>query len=113
MKIELILTYLFLALSHISYSQQKEIILKKCFSESTESFTSKNYICQKMAFEDQYLIYKINYSDNGWQIYDSIVFKKEGEKFCIKKYQPIYDVKNRVLKSYELLYVDCYEEEPL
>jgi hypothetical protein len=89
---------------------EKKIILKKCFSESTESFPSENYTCQKLSFEGENLVYKINYSYNGWQIIDSIAYLNEGGKDCIKSFQPIYDVENRTIKSYELLNVDCNQK---
>jgi hypothetical protein len=110
MKFRLVFIYLFISVSQVACSQQKEIILKKCFSESTESFPSKNYTCQKLSFEGENLVYKINYSYNGWQIIDSIAYLNEGGKDCIKSFQPIYDVENRTVKSYELLNVDCNQK---
>lgn len=107
MKLGLIFVCVFISASQVACSQQKEVIIKKCITEPTESFPSKNYACQKLSFEGHNLIYKINYSSNGWQIIDSIAYLNEGEKYCIKSFQPIYDVENRIVKSYELLNVDC------
>lgn len=107
MKIKLMLIYVFISLSQVGCSQQSNVILKKCFSESTKSFKSKNYICQKLIFKEQNLICKINYSSNGWQIIDSVSYQNEGGKYCVKSYQPLYDVENKSVKNYELLNINC------
>jgi len=106
MKARLLLAYLFF-IGHVACSQQNVIIQKKCFSVATESFPAKSYICQKIFFSGQILIYKVDYSYNGWQIIDSVAYQKEGLKYCSKSYQPVYDFENRTIKSYQLLYVDC------
>jgi hypothetical protein len=107
MKFKLVFIYFFIYVSQVACSQKKEIILKKCFSESTESFTNRNYICQKLSFVNQTLIYKINYSYNNWQIIDSVTYQREKEKYCIKFFQPVYDITNKVVIKYKLLNIDC------
>lgn len=107
MRFKLVFTYLLIAVVQVGCSQEKAVVLKKCLSETTESFPGKNYACQKLSFVDQSLVYKINYSYNGWQIIDSIAYQNDGEKHCVKSFQPVYDVENRIVKSYELLNVDC------
>ena len=109
MKIKLLFVCIFFTISQVGYSQKSNFILKKCFSKSTQSFPNKNYICQKLILKGQSIIYKLNYSSNGWQIIDSVVCQKKGGKYCEKFYQPIYDVENRFIKNYELLNVDCIQ----
>lgn len=94
-------------------SQQDVVILKKCFSEGQESFPGKNYTCAKLFFKGQKLSYKINYSNNGWQIVDSVSYQREGAKLCAKSYQPLYDVENRKVKDYQLNSVACNPNEVL
>lgn len=113
MKFRFVFIYIFALASLVACSQQNEIIQKRCFSESTESFPSKNYTCQKLFFEDENLIYKLNYSSNGWQIIDSIAYLNERGEDSIKSFQPIYDVENRTIKSYELLNVDLSQKNVL
>lgn len=107
MKIRLVLISFIFSFSHIGCSQDIMIIFKKCFNESTESFPSKNYKCQKLYFENENLVYIINYSLNNWQIIDSIVYQYGKGEYCIKSYQPIYNIENSTIDSYELLNVDC------
>ena len=113
MKFKLIFTCLLIAVAQIGCSQDKVVVLKKCLSESTESFPSKNSTCQKLFFVNQALTYKLNYSFNGWQIIDSIAYQNDSGKHCVKFFQPVYDVENRIVKSYELLNVDCNQTNVL
>ncbi len=113
MKFKLVFTYLLVAVAHIGCSQEKAIVLKKCLSESTESFPSKNYTCQKLSFVNQVLNYKVNYSFNGWQIIDSIAYQNDNGMHCVKSFQPVYDIENRIIKSYVLLNVDCNQTNVL
>ncbi|PZX48947.1 hypothetical protein [Algoriphagus chordae] len=107
MGLRLILLWVFICASQFACCQSNVIVLKKCFSEPLEGFPSKNHTCQKLSFVGQTLDYKINYSFNGWQIIDSVAYQNDKGKLCAKFFQPVYDVENRIVKSYELLNVDC------
>ena len=107
MELRLVLLWLFLCTSLFACCQSNVIVSKKCFSEPIEGFPGKNYTCQKLSVVGQTLDDKINYSSNGWQIIDSVAYQNDRGKHCAKSFQPVYDVGNRIVKSYELLNVEC------
>ncbi len=99
--------YIFIGLSQIACFQQEVRIIKKCSSSGNESFVDKNYICQKLFYEEQKLIWKVNYSYNEWQIYDSIYYEYKDSNYCVKTFQPTYKEGNKVVAGYQLSNVDC------
>ena len=103
---KIITMFLCFAFSQIVLSQQQVMIQKKCTFEGSETLPSRSYICERLFFEKEDLIYRIEYSYNGWQITDSITYERTNGKCIIKDYQAQYDFNNRVINHYLLLYVD-------
>lgn len=109
MRFKVLFTLLLTAITYVGYCQNKAVVLKKCLSEKSEGFPSNNYTCQKLYFVDGSLVCKVNLSNNGWQIIDSITYQNEGGKLCVKTFQPLYDVENKMVRSYDLFNVESYQ----
>jgi hypothetical protein len=103
--------YIILGLSNVACPQQNTRINKTCISDGSESFPSKNYTCQKLFYSDQNLVWEVNYSYNGWQVYDSIYYEIKGLKYCISTFQPVYDESSRTVSNYSIGNVDCKQEK--
>jgi hypothetical protein len=103
--------YIFLGLSQVACSQQNTRINKTFVSEGSESFPSKNYTCQKLFYSDQNLVWEINYSYNGWQVYDSIYYEIKDSKYCISTFQPVYDEGSKTVSNYSVGNIDCEQEK--
>lgn len=107
------LIILFILFGHRSNSQQKVEIIKTCGILSDEYLPTKNTICMKKYLENGRLICQINYASNGWQIIDSLAFRRDGNNLCIESYRPIYDSQHSKVKSYELANKNWKEKRAL
>lgn len=83
-------------------SQQEVKIIKECYFSGSVNFPSRKYICEKMYFQGRQLMSKIEYSPNGWQVYDSISYNYFGNVYIANSYKPTYDLDNRTIKDYKL-----------
>lgn len=61
----------------------------------------QDYVNSIYVYDNKELMYNINYSYNGWQIYDSIAYKYVNNKMLAFVYQATY-----FPLKYELIYVD-------
>ena len=102
--------YIFIGLSQIACSQNETRINKTCDFEGSASFPSKSYTCQKLGYSNQQLVWEVNYSNNGWQVYDSLYHEIKGSKYCIKTFLPLYDEGSKIVLKYNTGDVDC--EQP-
>lgn len=89
-------------------SQNTVIVIEEVYPNTNESFVDNPYISSKRVYEDLDLVYEIDYSYNGWQIYDSIVYVDNFDTCYLIEYSPAYDFERRKVLYYELSYViDC------
>jgi hypothetical protein len=86
---------------------QKSIVIKSCYFGGSASSASRNYICQKLIFENEVPEVKIDYALNGWQVLDSIYYRIVGGRLCSLEYRPSYDVKNKRLEKYIYIKEEC------
>ena len=57
-------------------SAQNVVIWKHVLRFRNDRFLPKEYISAKYSYRDNTLLYRLDYTDNGWQIIDSISYKK-------------------------------------
>ena len=67
-------------------SAQNVVIWKHILRISNDRYLPKGYIASKYRYCDTVLLYKMDYSDNGWQVYDSISYKKQNGLWHISYY---------------------------
>ena len=100
----------FIFLNFTTYSQENIKVVKMCSLFGDKSFTNKNFKSQDIFFKGDVLIGQINYSYNGWQIYDSIAYETKGLNLCLKTFAAIYDVNEKLFKKYKYIGVNCDEQ---
>jgi len=98
-----------------AYGQQAAIIIKTCdvSKDSSRSWPVRKYTSSKMYYKGAKMLSKIDYSFNGWQVYDSITYKYIGHNSIEMSYRPIYDIKNKAIKRYKLESNDTLPQKPL
>lgn len=111
MRVIYIIVFLFSYLT--ACSQQEVKIIKECYFSGNESFPNRKYICQKMYFQGKQLMSKIEYSYNGWQVYDFTSYKYIKDGYITELYKPIYDLESRIFKGYELESTDTVQHKIL
>ena len=94
-------------LSFSACSQNEFTIVKNNLESGDGSFVTKDYKSQELYYKGESLISKINYSNNGWQIYDSIAYEKRGMKLCVEIFNAEYDIKKKKFKGFSSSDVDC------
>lgn len=82
MKKRIMLFLIFCVGSTLSFAQDA-VIWKHVLRFSEDRYLPKGYIASKYRYCDNTLLYKMNYSDNGWQVIDSITYKKNNELWYI------------------------------
>lgn len=102
--------FISISLSFTACSQENLKVVKMCSSSGDESFIDKNYKSQELFFKGENLIGQINYSYNGWQIYDSISYENKGLNLCVKTFTAQYNVEERLFEKYAFEGVNCDEE---
>lgn len=94
-------------LSFSACSQNEFTIVKHNLESGNGSFVAKDYKSQELYYKGESLISQINYSNNGWQIYDSIAYEKRGMKLCTEIFNAEYDVRKKLFKGYGSSSVNC------
>ena len=70
--------HLLLFCAGVSFSYAQDVVLwKHVLRFSNDRYLPKGYIESKYCYRDTTLLYEMDYSDNGWQIYDSISYNRD------------------------------------
>ena len=84
-----LIIHLLIFCAGVSFSYAQDVVLwKHVLRFSNDRYLPKGYIASKYCYRDTTLLYKMDYSDNGWQIYDSITYKKHNGLWCISHFEP-------------------------
>lgn len=74
----------------VSYAQDVTLWKQIVRFNNDYSYWDQLYISTKYHYRDTAILYKMDYADNGWQVYDSISYKKENNLWYIS-YFDAYD----------------------
>lgn len=80
-----LLLIVFCIVSFQSFSQDV-VIWKQILRFCNDRYLPKVYIASKYCYRDTTLLYRMDYSDNGWQIYDSISYTRDNGLWYISYY---------------------------
>ena len=78
--------FLIICTGVIFSSAQDEVIWKHTLRFSNDRYLPKGYVASKYRYCNNTLLYKLDYSDNGWQVIDSITYKKGDGLWYISYY---------------------------
>ena len=73
-------------------SAQNVVIWKHVLRFSHGWFLPDSYIFAKYSYRDNTLLYRLDYTDNGWQIIDSVSYKKSNGLWYITHFDEIEDI---------------------
>lgn len=73
-----LIIHLLIFCAGVSFSYAQDVVLwKHVLRFSNDRYLPKGYIESKYCYRDTTLLYEMDYSDNGWQIYDSISYNRD------------------------------------